>query len=205
MKIVKKRFIAVIPLQEHLKPAHYFAEENSKLEYEKETCFPIVQVIANSVEPLDRIVIELIRIEHPCVRRNLNLLKEELDELCKTIGFEYEFEFINTAYQENIDSHLRLFCDLIEKIQEEEKLYACITYGNKPIPIIINMALEYAYKIKKGIQIERIVYGQMDFTTRKAKLFDTTALFYMNSIVGKLSELNVKQPEEMLRSMLDLK
>ena len=96
----------------------------------------------------------------------------------------------------------------------DEELYACITYGTKPTPIVESMALNYAYKLKKNVSVGCIVYGRfMNHNPRltaeeneKNKenngIYDTRALFFMDSMVNKLAEMKAPDPENAIRSML---
>lgn len=114
-----------------------------------------------------------------------------------------KIEVINTADKADIDTQLSLFSDIIEKVTDNEEIFACITYGTKPTPIVINMALNYAYRIKKGVSIGCIVYGRYLHEGRPGILYDTTALFYMESVVNKVAEMKVRDPEKAIRAMLN--
>jgi len=98
-----------------------------------------------------------------------------------------------------------LFSDINNLIGDNEEIYACITYGTKPTPIIETMALNYAIKLKKNVTVGCIVYGRymhIDDNDNNG-IYDTTALFRMDSIVNKLAEKKAKHPEKAIRLMLE--
>lgn len=77
----------------------------------------------------------------------LSVLKNELEAIKAEIGFEYgEIELIDTPVSEIIDNHLDLFGKLIGTADDGDRIYADITYGTKPIPMILMMYMNYAYK-----------------------------------------------------------
>jgi len=206
MSEITKKFIMVMPLQPEgkLNKCIYNSNENTKLIYNHETRFPIIPVIANNVSSGDKIKIVVILTDYENARNNYKYLKEEVEDLSKTMGFYYEFQDVNTEYDESIHIQLKLFSDIISKVRDNEELYACITYGTKTTPIILTMALNYAYKIKKNVSVETVVYGRYDFNTNKSYIHDTTSLFYMDSIVSKMAELKVSDPEGAIRTMLNI-
>ena len=52
----------------------------------------------------------------------------------------------------------------------------CDTYGTKPTPIIQNMAISYAYRSMKNVDIKCVVYGQYDHMLNKSIIFDITPI-----------------------------
>ena len=66
---------------------------------------------------------------------------------------------IEAEISQGIVSNLKVAKALLDKIGDNEILHACITFGTKPLPIILFMALNYAYKVRNNTDIETIVYG----------------------------------------------
>ena len=213
-----KTFITAIPFQgkdrdgnDGLKETHYQPDGCPELEYGK-TRFPIVPVIANSVKKDDNVRIICILTDGENFKHNYDTyFVPEITDLQKEIGFRFnQVEIIDVSDTENIDTHLKLFTDIISVIKDNEDLYACITYGTKPTPVVLSMALNYAYKLKKNTTVERIVYGRFlhfnkELNKTEGYLYDTTPLFYMDSIVNKLSEIGAPHPEDAIKTMLGFK
>ena len=207
-----KTFISIIPFQgqsngkDLLKAVKYEPRGNSRLEY-GETRFPIVPVINGYAKTGDRIRVIAILTEGDNFRHNYETyFIPEIESLIKEKTLECKgVEIINTPDREDIDTQLRLFSDINNLIGDNEEIYACITYGTKPTPIIETMALNYAIKLKKNVTVGCIVYGRymhIDDNDNNG-IYDTTALFRMDSIVNKLAEKKAKHPEKAIRLMLE--
>ena len=209
-----KVFISTIPfLQEgKLSPVVYKPIGNSRLEYSKETRFPIIPLINGYANRGDKVRVLAILADGEMsnavnTKRNFYAYFEpEISDLVRQNGLELEnIEKIFTPDSEDIDSHLKLFSDIAEAINPGEDVYACITYGTKPMPIVLTMALNYVYKLKKDISIGCTVYGRfphIDEDTKTSFIYDTTSLFYMDSIVNKLSTMRASDPAKVIKLML---
>ncbi|GHV37281.1 hypothetical protein FACS1894187_13610 [Synergistales bacterium] len=204
-----KTFISVIPFQPagKLNSTVYKPCGNSKLAY-GETRFPIIPVMSGYAESGDKArVIAIITAGENFKHNYETYFVPEIDAIVKAKGLEFNgIEVITTADSEDIDTQLRLFGDIIDKIGDNEEIYACITYGTKPTPIIETMALNYAYRLKKDISIGCIVYGRYlhGDANYNGMIYDTTALFFMDSIVNKLAEMKAPHPETAIKAMLGL-
>jgi hypothetical protein len=130
---------------------------------------------------------------------------QEIEQLAGKNGYEFDgIEVVTSPDKEDIDTQLALFADIIAKIGGGEEISACITYGTKPTPIVQTMALNYAYKLKKDSSIGCVVYGRFRHGNPVGDIFDTTALFFMDSIVNKLAEMKAPNPETAIRAMLGI-
>ena len=207
-----KTFITVIPFQPEgrLTPVAYAAHGNTKLEYGEETRFPIIPMISGYAEKSERIRIIAILTDGDNFKHNYeNYFVPEINALVKRNGYIIEgIKVIPTPDSEDIDVQLRLFSDIISAIGDDEELYTCITYGTKPTPIVQFMALNYAYKLKKNASVGCVAYGRFLHNDMDGhgigRIYDQTAMFYMNSIVNKLAEHGASNPERAIRIMLGL-
>jgi CRISPR-associated protein (cas_TM1812). len=207
-----KTFISTIPFQgkdregnDLLKPVTYAADGNSRLTYGA-TRFPVIPMINGYAERGDKIRIIAILTDGDNFRHNyVTYFEPEISELVEKNGYEFgEIEVVTTPDQEDIDTQLVLFADIIAKINDEEVIFACITFGTKPTPIVQTMALNYAHKLKKGTTIGCVVYGRFRHGAPVGHIFDTTALFYMDSMVNVLAEKKVPHPEKAIRALLEI-
>jgi len=207
-----KTFITAIPFQAEgqLKLTSYLAQGNKKLEYCDVTRFPIIPVINGYAEKGDTIRIIAIVTDAENFHHNYKTYFEsEISPLVKDKGYILEgIETIISPDDEDIETQLKLFADIIEKIKDGEELHACITYGTKPTPIVQFMALNYAFRIK-NISIGCMAYGRFLHKGEEdgpavGRIYDQTALFYMGSIVNRLAENNASAPEKAIRIMLGL-
>ena len=65
------------------------------------------------------------------------------------------------------------------------------------------MALNYGYRVQKNVSIGCVVYGQLDFMTKEARIYDVTSLFYMDEIVRTLAESGAKNPLGLIQKLLE--
>jgi len=204
-----KTFISVIPYQptDMLKPVTYKPRGNSLLEY-GETRFPIIPVINGYAKSGDKVRIIAILTDGENFKYNYETyFIPEIDAIVKEKNLDYNIiDVITTADSEDIETQLKLFSDIIAAIGDDEDVYACITYGTKPTPIVESMALSYAYKLKKNVSIGCIVYGRFTHNDNNDNngIYDTTALFYMDSIVNRLAEMKAPNPEAAVKIMLGI-
>ena len=210
-----KTFICAIPFQpkgdtpdkDGLKPVLYEARGNTRLAYCK-TRFPIIPVINGYAENGDKIRVIAILTDGGNYEYNYKAyFVPEITDIVQKNGYEFAgIEIITSPDKEDIETQFKLFADIIGKIGDGEELYACITYGTKPTPIVQFIALNYAYKLKKDTSIGCIAYGRFmhNDPNNNNGIYDQTALFYMDSIVNKLADIKAPQPEKAIRAMLGL-
>ncbi|GHU52406.1 hypothetical protein AGMMS49975_08110 [Clostridia bacterium] len=208
-----KIFISVIPFQgqdkegnDLLKQLIYTPSGNSRLEY-GETRFPIIPLINGYTENGDKVRVIAILTDGENYKHNYEkYFITEIDAIVETKNLDFAgIEAIQVSANEDIDAQLALFGKIIDKISDGEDIYACITYGTKPTPIVETMALNYAYRLKKDVSIGCIVYGQFPHKGEpRGKIYDTTALFFMDSIVNKLAEMKVPNPKAAIKLMLEV-
>lgn len=108
-----------------------------------------------------------------------------------------------------VATHTATFQKLISYAQEDDELFACITFGTKPLSIAVRMAVQYAYRVKKNTSISCIVYGQIDRpgsdrSTWCAYVYDETALVQLDEVVRMLADRNVQDPKGTIDAILNL-
>lgn len=201
-----KKFIATIPRQpeNRLHDDIYLAADNKKLENNIRTCFPILLLINAFCELGDDIVVEAIYAEdYGDCKLNYARFASALDNICKNKGITYKLNTVNIPVDESTNTHLESFSKLIERIENGDKLYADITYGTKPTPIVEMMALSYGIQTKDDVSVECICYGEMDHNLMKLRIYDVTSLFYMDEIVNSLAKMKIHNPSEVIKSLIN--
>ncbi len=185
-----KKYYTTIPQQpvpDGLRLTLYKNPGNSPLLNYGETRFPIVPVIANSAEKDDEVRVYGIKPAYENTNHWKAELEKELDALAAEKGFKYKLEILETPQSETVENHLELFRRLTQTAEKDDKIYADITFGTKPIPIILLMFMNYAYKNREGAEIESIVYGAFSHADKTSSLYDVSALFYMNATVNRMT------------------
>lgn len=200
-----KKFITAVPLQpeDKLFKNRYEAVGNERLNYDEETSFPILAVMNGYVEEGEKIRLFTICPHYSNAITNLRKLREEVKVLCQKKKCECEIVVIETEYNESVENHLQTFCNLIEKIEDEDIIFACLSFGTKMIPIVELMTINYTYRAKWNTSVGCMVYGGFDFENNRAKLYDITSLFYVDEVVRKLGDLRVENPLKYISDMLD--
>lgn len=207
-----KKYFTTIPLQyskEDLKKVIYDSIDNPALEY-GETRFPIIPVIANTVNADDTIEVAVILtcdngIKKSEIEKNYQFFKDELEELKKSNVFkDYRITEILTEDNERIETQIKLLKDMMAEIGDNQQLYSCTTYGTKPTPVVMMLALNYGYKIKNNTTVENVVYGRYinGSKTNIGSLYDITALFYANSYINRIADSKITNPDDALDKFL---
>lgn len=136
-------------------------------------------------------------------------LQVEIDRFHKehTPLFSYEIQIIETPYDEKPDTQVHLLFDLIAALQdaEEEDLYVDLSFGSKPIPIVMNMVLTYLYQHRNGIIPKTMSYAQFAYDGKSpSKLYDVSCLIYIQSALIHLEKTDMENPIEAIQTMLNL-
>lgn len=192
-----KKFICTIPLQTNnksLEKVVYDAVDNSRLEYKEPVSFPIIPVINGYVKDGETIELFVLKQAGEGTESNYVALKEQVAKLCDSRKIKYTFKIIDIIFDETAATHLKTFMTLIENIQEKDDLYACMTYGTKPIPIVEMMALNYAYRNVRQVHVGCIVYGQKSWEKKINVIYDITSLFTMDEVVHEIASLKMRDP-----------
>lgn len=201
-----KKFISISPFQspetDSVKNGvKYAVNNNPDLEYGL-TEFPIIPVINAYAEKGEQIEIVTVISDYENSKANYEKLKTEVEELSKIKGFEYNMKEIITAYNDELDTQLDMFGRLIDVTADDDILYADITYGSKVMTQVLNMALNYGYRIHNNVALGCIVYGKYNHLDNTGIIYDQTSLSYMDEIVRVLAESKIKNPAEKIKNLL---
>lgn len=201
-----KKFVTAIPLQmkKELSSSVYQAVGNKSLQYDKEIAFPIIAVMNAYVAEGETAEILAIKQNDKRTDRNYEIFKEQVEAFMDDKKCMCRITVISVPYEEVVDTHLYTFAKLIEKIEEGDELYACMTYGSKPVPIVEMLALNYAYQVMERTSVECVVYGQFNHETGDMKIYDVSSLFFMDEIVKRISDLKPSDPLGYIRTVLDM-
>ena len=186
---------------------HYTASDNDALRYDGQTCFPIVPLINGYAANGERVQVITVTYGAPSnCKNNLAVLQAELGALAAHRNLDIDLVSVDAPFDDSVGALIHIWQLLIDHIDDGDELYACITFGSKPVPIMLTMALQYGCRIKKDVTIECVVYGQMDHGQNPpvARIYDVTALAKLDELVRVLADMRVAEPETALRMVLDL-
>lgn len=206
-----KKFFSIIPLQVpgRLDQYQYQAVGNQKLQMDRETSFPILTAVHGYVNPGETIEMVTLVADNENGRYNLGIFKQQLKEVCDEIGCEVQVQQISVPEDEAVATHVGTFQNLIDAVEDDDELFACITFGTKPQSTALQMALQYGYRIKENVSVSCVVYGNIQRPTAqketwKAYVYDETALIQLDEIVRVLADRRVSRPREILDRILSL-
>lgn len=205
-----KKFFSISPFQPvksdkgGLKSYVYKAIDNSLLQYNKEISFPILAVINAYADKDEAIEVYTVVPQYNNSKEHYEEFRAQLDELEKDKGFKSVLKEISVNYDDSLDTLLDLFQKLLDCVCENDKLYMCITYGSKPMPIVQIMAINYAYRVFENVRIGAVAYGKFDHDKKESFIYDVTSLFYMDEIVRSLAQNKVKNPKEIIKKLINV-
>ena len=201
-----KKFFMVTPQQAqgHLRKQEYRAEGNSQLAY-GETRFPIIPVINGYLDEGEACELITVTYDSDDCRRNIDYLKAEVGSVCESKNASFEIKSIDVPFDDSVASSIRIFQKLIDHVADGDELFACVTFGSKLMPIVLTMALQYAYRLKNDVCMECVVYGQIDRSKQpqRARIYDVTALVELDEIVRILADKGVDNPELLLKTIIN--
>ena len=206
-----KKFFTSISLQKtDLDVLHYYAVGNSKLQLEEDekVSYPILTAVNGYVQPGEDFKLIAVMTDKEETRRNLEVLRGQLTELCSRKGFvcPKDVEVVLIEDDQNVSTHVGTFRKLLDYVDDGDELFSCMTFGTKPLAQAMMLAVQYAYRVKRNASISCIVYGEVDrFASPKAaRVYDMTALIQMDEIVHMLAQRGISDPKAALDSLLAL-
>lgn len=210
-----KLFTMITPLQPirpdgscALRKSRYEPVGNELLRCERDTRFPLIPVINAYAQPGEEIRVIAVTPETAAAQIHFAELSEEFAALQAEKGFVCPGpEKIPLTYAGDVNTQIELFHKLLPAFGDGDTLYACLTYGNKPMPIAELMAIQYAYRVLKDVSIGCLVYGELDHSVAEKppmRIFDITALIHLDEVVRQMAELKIPDPGAMLDDILSL-
>ena len=192
-----KTYITTVPLQAKLDPMLYHRE---RAEAPTATCFPIVQVMRDTLEPGDTVRLLAIRQENVDTARNYQRLLEELAQLGIA---EAQVEPVPLPEDQRPETLIGLCRDLVDALPQITRVYACITYGSKSIPVVTLTALSCAEATHTELEVGGVYYGEVKRENGKvvgARLYEMAALYQLAGLVGTMRDS--KTAEEVFRQLI---
>lgn len=208
-----KKFIFTIPRQnpQYLTSDIYKSADNKKLENDISTSFPIIPVInayCDAGEKIEIIVLgatqkhDETKLYSNC-EENLEKFRAEIKMICDAKQIDTKLSIITIPFNETTETHLNTYYKIIEAINDNDEVFADITYGSKPIPIVELIAMNYCVKNKHNVLLECLCYGEVDHETKERHIFDVTSLFYLNEISDLLSQTKISEPLRIIKGLIE--
>lgn len=192
-----KTYITTVPLQGKLDPMLY---QRERAEAPTATCFPIMQVIRDTLEPGDTVRLLAIRQENADTARNYQRLLEELAQLGIA---QDQVEPVPLPEDQRPETLIGLCRELVDALPQVTRVYACITYGSKSIPVVTLTALTCAEATHTELEVGGVYYGEVRRENGKvvgARLYEMSALYQLAGLVGTMRDS--KTAEEVFHQLI---
>ena len=207
---MKKIVFSNLPMTERFK-LHYPVDGNKSIEYDGEVTFPVIAVLARTLAKGDDVkVVLLSKIDANGISANYaGLFQQELNEINRKIGANIEYVTIPTPFVETRQVHEKLFCSMVDKLEDGAEIIGDITYGPKPLPIIMFSVMSFAEKFFHA-EIKNIIYGKVEFVHGKSApqnpmIFDLTPLYYLNSLTNTMEFSSSEDAVKALKDIIDFR
>lgn len=212
---MKKIVFSNLPMKKELNKFKYSVYGNDTIEYEGEVIFPVNSVLARTMKKGDKIKVVLLSKDDIEGNSAINagIFQKELNNINRSIGADIEYITLATPFEETRAVHETLLRDMVDKLENGAEIIGDVTYGPKPLPIIMFAVMNFAEKFFSA-KIKNIVYGKVDFVddgsgTGKTKpvnsvLYDLTPLYYLNSVTNAMEYKTSEEAVKALDVLLDL-
>ncbi len=207
---MKKIVFSNLPMKKELNSFKYRVDGNSTIEYDGEVIFPVNSVLAKTMKKGEKVKIVLLAKNDVEGNSAINagLFQKELNDINRNIGADIEYVTLATPFEETRDVHETLLLDMIEKVEKDAEIIGDVTYGPKPLPIIMFSVMNFAEKFF-NCSVKNIVYGKVDFvsgnkTPINPVLYDLTPLYYLNSVTNSLECKSSEEAVKALNSLLTM-
>lgn len=206
---MKKIIFCDIPMKKNMNAMVYADTGNTNCNYSKEVMFPINAILAESLKKDDEVRVILLRTQDKAGNsgRNSGLFMQELDAINAEIGAKISYETLDSEFKETKDIHEKRLQDMLDKIEEHTEIYADITYGPKPLPMILMCVISFAEKFL-NCDVKSVVYGKVDFDDNNKpcnpELYDVTSLYFLNNLTSSMVADNGKDARQSLNEFFSL-
>jgi hypothetical protein len=187
-----KLIISTAPMKKNLTPFHYPVSGNAAIEFEGKVLFPVNAVLAKTLQKQEKAKVLFLSTSggsENYSRENIEKFKAELTRINADIGADISWETIDVPFDPQKEVFEQLISRIIDCLTKDCQIIADITYGSKPLPMIMFCALQFAEKFFNAA-ILNIIYGKVEFNNQNQPenplLYDVTSLFYLNKLIGSM-------------------
>lgn len=203
---MKKTIITAIPMRGDIRQTKY-QDFGSSQKFSKETAFPTVAFIDLSIQQGDEIeILMLVKThEYAASVQNIAQFRKEVDELAAHRSFTVTYREINSIFEESINSHEGLMCEIAQMLEPDSHIISDITYGPKELPIVLFAALSFAEKFLDAT-IEKILYGYGCFDQNhnfvNAKLCEMNQVYSLHALVSAMNCNSAEDAKSLLTAFV---
>lgn len=206
---MRKVFLSIMLLGD-IKPTRYISEDFMLGEQHYD--FPLSYLVENEVQAGDEVEI-ITAVEHGegDVQTSVNNYKKYMEEIKRILancGVTPHFTEVVTSKRFEDKTFTRFFKNVSSLLQEDDEIYADFTFGMKAYSLSMFIALAYAVKAARNIDLRCLLYAQKYTGTDAAEnkntseLCDITSLFYLDAIAGNARSGQKEELDEVMRLII---
>lgn len=206
-----KKFFTDSPLQSRsgdLLKLRYTAVDNERLQIEEKISFPILTAIHAYVKPGEAFEVIAVMADTPKGRENYAEFCKQTEEICLARGLEAP-RMVLIAYEEDqrVGKMAELLLRIADEMRDGDQLYACMTFGTKPVSTALLNAIQFGYRARENVTIDCVVYGEIvrpspGTDTWFGRVYDETGLLQLGETLRLMVEAGVREPGDAVRAFL---
>lgn len=200
---MKKILFCDIPMKKNLNAMSYAGTGNIKSNYNKPVIYPINAILAETLQKKDELKVVLLKTldKNGYSGINAGCFMQELDTINTEIGAKITYETLDFEFKETKDNHEARLKAMLDKVDEDSQIYADITFGPKPLPMILMCVLSFSEKFL-NCDVKSILYGKVNFDDSNKPvdpgLYDISSLYYLNNLTNSMVATDGKQARQNL-------
>ena len=204
-----KLIITTIPMKKDVALLHYPVAGNSCIEYEGKVSFPVNAVLAKTLQKGEQVKVLFLSTsggQENYSKTNIEGFKDELIQINTEIGASLSWETIDVPFNPQNDVFEQLVSGIISHLEQDCQIIADITFGIKPLPMILFCSLQFAEKFFNAAVLN-VIYGKAEFSQNKPinpELYDVSSLFYLNKLIGTMECDSAKIASEILNNFFKM-
>lgn len=206
---MKKNIFCDIPMKKQIDAMGYAGTGNVNSNYNKPVIYPINAILAETLKKNDEVKVILLRTLDKAgnCKKNSEFFIKELDAINLEIGAKISYENLDSEFIETKDNHEIGLKTMLDKIDENSQIYADITFGPKPLPMILMCVLSFAEKFL-NCDVKSVIYGKVNFDDNNKvtspELYDVTSLYYLNNLTNSMIAADGKEARQNLDEFFSL-
>ncbi len=210
---MKKAFLCQIPIRLPFL-CHYEAKDSRELQVDHPVRFPLLLLLEAYAKPEDEVRLVLTYNSEED-REVIEALREDVRELQRTVGFRCnvdspeDFRLVEQAFEQHLTYQKKLFVRLLDEFDDVDEIYADISFGNKPTPIIVTRLLDY-FQRTRPLRVGHIIYANVflheaeEGETATGYVYDVTGLIRLSNIIQLVAASGTDTPDDMLRQLIEM-
>lgn len=191
----------------------YAKTGNTNCKYEGKIHFPINAVLADKMKQDDEVKVVFLTTttQTDSSKENVKKFQEELNRINSEKKAKISYTIINSVFEETKNVHEKRIENMISVLEKDAEIYADITFGQKPIPMLLMCVLTFAEKFCNA-DIKKVIYGKVEFVKHddgnsypeKPELYDVTSLYYLNNLVGTMEASSCLEAQKSLKAFFNI-